>query len=209
MQGNVIQSGGLPQNPSGSQDVTASLDAQGGVLVSQLHGQYGALTKAGRLYFAQAIVAAPIIYTTAAGTGGPLLWNPPSSGVNAQLIAVGIGTTVVSTVAAALGITGGTGQNLIPSTTTAIDGSGNCFLGGPAAKVSSFRLGTVSTAGAFLIPFGHLQTGALTVENTGIKWVDLCGFLIFGPGSWAAVSVSATATTHAGTIGLLWTENPV
>ena len=209
MQGNVVQSGGLPQLGGGVQDITASLDAQGGILVSELHGKYAALSKAGRLFFAQAIVAAPVIYSTAAGTGGPLLWNPPGSGVNAQLIAVGLGVTVVSTVAAALGITGGTGQNVVPTTTTAIDGSGNCYFGGAAAKVSSFRIGTVTTAGAFLIPFGKLSTGALTVDNTGIAWIDLWGVNTFGPGGWASVSVSATATTTAATIGLIWTENPV
>lgn len=209
MQANVVQSGGLPQLGGGAQDITAAMDAQGGLLVSELNGKYAGLSKAGRLFFAQAIVTAPVIYSTAAGTGGPLLWNPPGSGVNAQLIAASIGVTTVSTVAAAIGITGGTGQNVVPTSTTAIDGSGNCFFGGAAAKVSSFRVGTVATAGAFLIPFGQLHTGALTVDNTGVEWLDLWGAITFGPGSWASVAASATATTTVATIGLIWAENPV
>lgn len=209
MHANVVQPGGLPQLPGGSSDQVVSLDTQGGLLVSELHGKYGALSKSGRLFFAQAIVTAPVIFSTAAGTGGPLLWNPPGSGVNGQLIAAGLGVTTVTTVAAALGITGGTGQNVIPTTTTAIDGSGNCFFGGAAAKVNSFRIGTVTTAGAFLIPFGALHTGALTVDNTLMAWIDLYGMLTFGPGSWASIAASATATTTVATLALLWTENPV
>ena len=209
IQGDVLQSGGVPALASGAKNAGLMFDRQNAALVSELNAKYGALSISGRLFFAQAIVAAPVIFTTAAGTGGPLLWNPPGSGVNAQLIAASIGVTVVTTVAAALGITGGTGQNVVPTTTTAIDGSGNCFFGGAAAKVSSFRIGTVGVAGTFLIPFGKLSTGALTVDNTGIALVDLGGLFTFGPGGWASVSVSATATTTAATIGLLWVELPI
>lgn len=205
LQGNV----GLQAQSAGAQGVTAAMDRQGGLLVSALNPKYSALSMSGKLYFAHAIVTAPVIYSTAAGTGGPLLWNPPGSGVNAQLIAAGVGVSTASTVAAALGITGGTGQNLVPSSTTAIDGSGNAFLGGAAAKILSYRVGTVTTAGAFLIPFGAVHTGALTVDIQPISWVDLAGVLTFGPGSWASIAASATASTTVATLSLLWVEHPI
>ena len=209
IQGDVLQSGGVPALASGAKNAGLMFDRQNAALVSELNAKYGALSISGRLFFAQAIVTAPVIYSTAAGTGGPLLWNPPGSGVIAQLVAAGLGVTTVTTVAAALGITGGTGQNVVPTSTTAIDGSGNCYFGGAAAKVSSFRVGTVAVAGTFLIPFGQLHTGALTVDNTGIEWFDLWGALSFGPGGWASVAASATATTTVATIGLLWAELPI
>ena len=209
IQGDVLQSGNVPGLASGAKNASLMFDRQNGALISQLNAKYGALSISGRLFFAQAIVTAPVIFSTAAGTGGPLLWNPPGSGVIAQLVAASLGVTTVSTVAAALGITGGTGQNVVPTTTTAIDGSGNCYLGGAVAKVSSFRIGTVAVAGTFLIPFGAVHTGALTVDNTGIAWIDLCGAVTFGPGGWASVAASATATTTVATIGLLWAELPI
>ena len=209
LQGDVLQSGGVPALASGSKNAGLIFDRQNAALVSQMNAKYGALSISGKLFFAQAIVTAPVIFSTAAGTGGPLLWNPPGSGVIAQLVAAGLGVTTVSTVAAALGITGGVGQNVVPTTTTAIDGSGNCYFGGAAAKVSSFRIGTVAVAGAFLIPFGKLSTGALTVDNTGIGWIDLLGINSFGPGGWASVAASATATTTVATIGLIWAELPI
>lgn len=209
MQGNVMQVGGVPSLAGGAQNAGAVFDRQNALLVSGLNAKYGALSRSGRLYFAQAIVTAPVIFSTAIGTGGPLLWNPPGSGVDAQLIAVSYGVTVVTTVAAALGITGAADQNVAPTTTTAIDGSGNAFIGGAAAKVSSFRIGTVTTAGAFLIPFAHAHTGALTVDTSGVQFVDLGGLITIKPGSWASVAASATATTLVATIGLVWAELPV
>ena len=200
---------GLANQSAGAKSVPVSLDRQSAVHVSELNAKYSALSRAGRLFFAQAIVTAPVIFSTAAGTGGPLLWNPPSSGVDAQLIAAGLGVTTVSTVAAALGITGGTGQNVIPTSTTAIDGSGNMYFGGVGAKVQSYRIGTVTTAGAFLVPFGKVSTGALTVDNTGIHWVDLAGMFTFGPGGWASIAGSATASTTVATLSLIWSELPV
>ena len=120
---------------------------------------------------AQAIVTAPVIYTTAAGTGGPLLWNPPTSEVNAVILGVSFGITVVTTVAAALGLTGNSGQTVAPSSTTAIDGRANLKIGGAAGACTPYRVGTVAVAGAFLLPFAHLHTGALTVDNV---WHRLC-----------------------------------
>lgn len=209
MQGDVIQTGSLPSLAGGTKNASASFDRQGGLLVSELNGKYSGLSAAGKLFFAHAIVTAPVIYSTAAGTGGPLLWNPPGSGVNAQLIAASVGVTTVTTVAAALGITGGVSQNVAPTSTTTIDGSGNSFFGGATAKVNSYRVGTVASAGTYLIPFGALHTGALTVDNTAIAWVDLCGMLTFGPGGWASIAASATATTTVATLGLMWAELPV
>ena len=44
-------------------------------VVSQVHGQYYEQAKRGNIFFGQATVTAPVIFSTEAGTGGPLLWN--------------------------------------------------------------------------------------------------------------------------------------
>ena len=167
----------------------------------------------GRLYVAYATVTAPVIWSTAAGTGGPLLWNNSAVGVtgavNAVLLAVGVGITTASTAASALGITMNSGQPAAPTTTTAIDAVGNTYPGGgvPAA-CNTYRKGTVATAGAFFIPTHTLDTAALTANPMAMQWADLGGAFIVPPGSWAAVAASATATTAVVDIGLLWAEVP-
>ena len=161
------------------------------------------------LFMAQAIVTAPVIYTTAAGTGGPLLWNPPTCEVNAVILGVSFGITVVTTVAAALGLTGNSGQTVAPCSTTAIDGRANLKIGGAAGACTPYRVGTVAVAGAFLLPFGHVHTGALTVDTTGVAFVDIGGALIVPPGAWCSIAASATASTTVGTFGMVYEEVPV
>jgi hypothetical protein len=195
--------------PDGFVPDSLRLGHAGEMIVQQLHGRYYEQARRGNLFMAQAIVTAPVIYTTAAGTGGPLLWNPPTSGVNAVILAVSMGITVVSTVAAALGLTGNTGQTSAPTTTTAIDGRANLFLGRPASASTPYRIGTPANAGAFLLPFAALHTGALTVDNMPIGFVDVGGAFIIPPGAWGSIAASATATTAVGTFGMIYEEVPI
>ena len=180
----------------------------GDVIVSELMGRYYEISRSGRLFLAQAIVTAPVVYTVAASTGGPLLWNGTST-VNAVILAVGFGHTVTATVAATLGLTGNTGQVSAPTTTTAIDGSGSLFLGQAGPACSVFRVGTVVNAGKYLMPFADIELGAQTVETSAVKWIDIGGAFIIPPGAWGSVAASATATTAVLTIGLIWAEVPV
>lgn len=178
------------------------------LIVSGCNGRYYEMARNGRIFAAQAIVTAPVLYTTAAGTGGPLLWNG-SSTVMGVVLAVGIGITVVTTVAAAVGITGGTGQTVAPTATTAIDGVRCTYIGGPSPAITAYRVGTVSVAGNFLLPVAQLHTGALTVDNVGMGWVDVGGSIICPPNCWVSLAASATATTTVGQFGLIWAEVPV
>ena len=177
-------------------------------LFSQLHGRFYSLAERGDLYMAHAIVTAPVVYTTAAGTGGPLLWNK-SQTHNAVLLAVGYGQTVVTTVAAALGITGNDEQTVAPTSTTAIDSTENLRIGGRASRVTAYRVGTPAAAGNFLMPFAHAHTGALTTAPGVVNWVPLDGMIVLPPNTWASVAASATATTLVASISLVWAEVPV
>lgn len=178
------------------------------VIVSELMGRYYELCRNGRLFMAHAIVTAPVIYTTAAGTGGPLIWNG-SPKVNVVPLAVGFGVTVVTTVAAALGLTGNSGQTSAPTTTTAIDSRANMLIGGAASNSTPYRIGTVTNAGNFFFPFAHLHTGALTVDTTGMQWLDIGGAVIVPPNSWVSIAASATAATTVASIGIIYAEVPV
>ena len=181
-------------------------DRQGAQVVTELNGRYYEQAFRKNLFWAHAIVTAPVIYSTAAGTGGPLLYNGTAN-VNAVLLGVGFGNTTVTTVAAALGITGG--PTTAPSATTAIDSRTNAFIGGASSACTPYRVGTVSAAGTFFLPFAHLHTGALTVDTSGVLWVDLGGSIVVPPGYFASVAASATATTAVASISLLWAELPI
>ncbi len=190
--------------------VTSQPLRQGGLadmIVSACQGRYYELARAGRVFVAQAIVTAPVVYTTAAGTGGPIIWNGTST-VMGVILAASFGLTVVSTVAAALGITGNTGQTADPAG-TAIDGTRCTYLGGPTSALKAYRVATVTVAGNFLLPFAQLHTGALTVDNATMGWVDIGGSVIVPPNCWASIAASATATTTVGQFGLMWAEVPV
>lgn len=196
---------------SGTEGVANNVDmgVQKSLFVSEYHGRLYELSYRKKIFMAHAIVTAPVIYTTAAGTGGPLIWNG-STTVNAVLLKVGFGVSTVSTVAAALGITGNSGQTAAPTSTTAIDSSKSLFVGSNQASLCSvYRVGTPSSAGNFFFPFADLHTGALTTNVGAMNWVDLEGGIIVPPNSWASVAASATATTTVASIGLIWAEIPV
>ena len=181
---------------------------QGEQIHSQLHGRYYEQASRGRLFTAHAIITAPVIFSTAAGTGGPLLWNG-SSTHRLAILAVGWGISTVSTVAAVLGLTGGTGQVAAPASTTAVDSVKNCFLGGAAPAASAYRLGTVSAAGNFFHPLGDLKTGALTTEPGSMNWVDVGGMFVVPQYGWISVAASATASTTVGNFAIVWEEIPL
>lgn len=205
-------------NPNSTQLITASgslgavvpqyADQQGGTLVSHLNADYYQLAYQGKLFQAHAIVTAPVIYTTAAGTGGPLIWNG-SQNTNVVLLAVTCAITVVTTVAAALGITGNSGQTAAPSSTTVIDSNRSLKIGGSLPQSTAYRIGTPSNAGNFFLPFADLHTGALTVDNLGMGFIDLKGMVVVPPNSWVSVAASATATTTVANIGLVYAELPI
>jgi hypothetical protein len=177
------------------------------------NSSYYDLARRQQVFSALAIATAPVIWSTAAGTGGPLLWNnTAAAGTGPRVLAVILGVsvtiTVASTAGAGLGLTGGIGQTAAPTTTTAIDGAVNTNIGGPLPQCNLYRKGTVANAGNFFMPTHSLDTGALTVGSLGNTWVDLGGSVIVPPGSWVAVAAAATATAAVLQIGLMWAEIP-
>lgn len=181
---------------------------QGDIIASDLHGRYYEQAQRGRLFTAHAIITAPVIFSTAAGTGGPLLWNG-STTHKAAILAIGWGLTVTTTVVAVLGLTGNSGQSSAPGSTTAVDSVKNCLMGGQAPACTAYRVGTPSAAGNFFHPLGDALTGAITTRIGSFNWLDLGGMFVLPPGGWISPAASATATTLAGNFGIIWEEIPV
>lgn len=179
------------------------------LIVSELQGRYYENASRGNLFSAFAIVTAPVIFSTAASTGGPLVWNPSTSGKNVAVLAVTCALTVVTTVAAALGLTGNTGQTSAPSSATAADGRSSGLIGGAASVSTPYRVGTVTNAGGFFYPLITLNTGALTVDSMKLGWIDVGGAVVCPPGSWVSIAASATATTTVAQLGMVYAEIPI
>lgn len=177
-------------------------------IISQLQGRYYELAYRGELFQAYAIVTAPVIYTTAAGTGGPLIWNN-SSDRNVVILAVTFGSSVVTTVAGTLGLTGNSGQTAAPTTTTAIDSNRNLKIGGALPKSTAYRIGTVASAGNFFVPLTAFHTGALTVDTTVPGFIDVGGAVVCPPDCWVSLAGSATMSTLVAQLGLIYTEVPL
>jgi hypothetical protein len=181
----------------------------GETVVSEVLGRYSTLAKAGKVFQAYAIVTAPVIFSTAAGTGGPLIWNKPNSGVEAHILAMSYALGTASTVAGSIGFTGNAGQTSAPTSTTAIDASGSTYIGGQTTQMGGvYRVGTPSVAGASYIPLVEVHTGAVTVDTTKPTWVDIGGTIIIPQGSWGAIAGNATLTTAVIGINLIWAELP-
>lgn len=193
---------------------------------------YYDLARKGQIFMAQAIITAPVAYTTAAGTGGPLLWNgtggstvvgegpgavlTSNAQVDAIILGVSWGVTVAETTAGiALGLTGGGGQMAAPTTTTAIDGITSSRINisnigpkGAGNQCSAYRVGTVATAGNWFLPLASLDTTALTAMPHQPNYVDLAGLIVVPPNGWLSVSASAAGTAAVLQVGLIWAEIP-
>ncbi len=179
----------------------------GELIVQELHGRYYEQCKRGNLFYSRAVVTAPAGIASSNGIGAPLLWNGTNT-IVAVPLAIAISQSVVSTVAGSLGFAVGP-QATTPTSTTVIDSSGNCYLGGSAPAASVYRVGTLSVVPPSFIPFATVATGSLTTTNLSINWVDLGGCIQVPYGYYFAVAGSATLSTMAAQITLIWEEVPV
>ena len=180
------------------------------LLVSEWSGKYSTLAKSGKLFSAHALVTAPVAFGTAAGMGGPLLWNKPNSNVDAHVLAVTFGgLSTAATAAGGIGLTGNAGQTVAPTATTAIDSIQNMLVGGPATALGGvFRIGTVANAGVGIMPLVAVGTGAITAVEIETSWVDVGGAFIIPPGAWGSLAGTVAITAGVIALGILWAELP-
>lgn len=185
-----------------------------GILGEVLQGSLGpsvsTLVKRGLVHTAYAKVTTPAVYSTTSGVGlgGPLLWNPSTTNVDAHLLAV---SAVVQT--AATSSVGGLGwttglQPSAPTTTTAIDGSGNALVGGPASALTAYEIGTVNGTQTTFCPLIQVDTGAITVQNMTPAWIPLKGVFVLTPGNFGSITGSVLFTSLVIYVGLMWAELP-
>ena len=180
------------------------------VIVSELNGRYYEAAYRGNVFWAGALVTAPVIFSTAAGSGGPFIWNQ-SLTKNLVLLKMTCAIAVVSTVAGALGI--GLGTSTAPSSITvpdacfAANNPGVLLTGTTNAVVG--RIATPSAAAVNFFPVFSINTGALTVAAGLQMTYEFDGGIIVPPGSFATICSSATLSTLQAKLGLCWMEVPI
>jgi len=194
--------------PTGNPNIYQAM--LGEVAVSEILGRYSNLVQSGQVFSAYATVTAPVAFSTAAGVGGPLLWNSSSTkAVHVLAALIGGVSTAYTTTAGTLGLTGNSGQTSAPSSTTTIDASGNMLIGGPASAINAYRIGTVTNAGNRFIPLSNFSTAALTALTQFNSLIDLGGMLVVQPNCWCAIAANAATTAGVQQFGLIWAELPV
>ena len=172
---------------------------------------YYQLAKAGKVFVAFASVTAPVAFGTAAGMGGPLLWNNTGQAaggvtrVMAVILGVAVGWTTAPAATGALGITWGSGQTAAPTSPTAIDGVANVLTSGPAPLCNSYRVGTVANAGTTILLTHSVSTAANPSQDI---FQPLDGLVQVPPGSWASVAGAAAIASLVAKISLVWAEIP-
>lgn len=176
--------------------------------MSQVHGRYYEQAKRGNIFAAKAIVAAPVIYTTEVGTGGPYLYNT-SSTHEAVLLAIGWGVTTETSVEASFGLTGGYNESGVPTATTAIDDVFCLRVDSSTPRMSTFRVATTLGTNRWYMPLGQMGGVATAARQADIHWIDLGGMIVVPLNSFVSVSASATLTAMAADVIMVWEEVPI
>lgn len=186
----------------------------GELMVSELVARYGSLVKTGRVQTAYATLAAasPVAFNVTNGVlmGGPVVWNKAGSNLDAHILGIGIAVSTANTTGpTTIGLTGNTGQVVVPTSTTAIDAQGNAYIGGPATQMTVYRTMT-PTAGQtppFFLPLFTVGTTALGAQFTP-TYIDVAGAVICGPTSWVSVATNLVPTAFVASIAMIWAELP-
>jgi hypothetical protein len=182
-------------------------DRSGSIVVQDAHGSLAETAQRGNVFSARCTsITAMVIYTTAAGTGGPFIWNSSTNKV-VSILKVGWTITTAATATGMIGVATGTGMTVAP-TNVAITDTGNCYIGGPASSASVYNTAT-STGTPRFIPLAQISTGATSTVMANTPWFDFRGALVIPPNCWVSLASSATLTTCVMSTTMLWEELPL
>lgn len=216
---NVLKSlTGLVRNPANSpyndgDEVPLSLGRDGAVHSVSIHGKWYTAARRGNLFIASTALAGvtiPVDDTTAlASTAG--IVNPLGSGVNCELVAIGINNTTVAVAVKPnsivfqknLSTTGGA-----PTSVTALTSHALPLSSGSAVAKCVAHSAATFTNSAEMAPrlnfMGTLQTAVGEVKG----WYQFDGEIVFGPDTGMAIVNDVTAIAGQ-KITYVWAEWPV
>lgn len=181
----------------------------GGLVVVQARGKYAEASINDTMCFSYCAARATSVPATA--QIGNIVWNPPSSGVVLSMAKWSAQVQVTS--ATTLGITFGySAQATTPTTATAADAWGSCYLGATSpgnCKAKAYAIGTVVVAPT---PVMNLFHNTAAIATTGVDKMDgdFEGLWTIPPGYVCCLSAITAAVAASGmTSTLTWEEIPV
>lgn len=185
---------------------------QGDQIASELHGKYYTSTYNGNTFWAnRTAVTVPAIAATLVSVF--TLYNPPSSGVNAEIIDTEVGMVLATTVVDAVGWYYSTAAltALGTFTTPGVAGTnyGSNIIGStPGNKVLFYSAYTHSGTPVRADIIGSF--GATTNANSSLPAKVYDGRLILPPGIAMSVAMSTAAGTTSGLdLSVRWAEFPI
>ncbi len=197
---------GAPQNAGPGPNINQGGNPQGDVWVSEVHGKWYSMARAGRVFVATTLIAGVTIpvNTATAMTFG--IYNPVASGVNLELVSLAIGWPAAD--APVVGTILGTVSQQTPTSVTLI---ANPVLQMPLGSPGAWsRVGQVFTAATFVASTSHIPLINLPVVTvpSGNAYLEFDGKIILGPGEALALT-STPVQTAAAMPSLIWAEHNV
>ena len=207
--------GNAAKVPSASITGTTTSLLQGNtseLIASQLHGRLGQAAYNGNLFIASTAAAGVTIPISSTTAPTFTLLNPLGSNVNAELLFITIGITVVTSVASPLllGYLGGLTSATNPTSTTARAITNAKLNSGNASICNFFTAATLAAATTLFATIGQITATNATAGNSLGPWfaTDLQGGMLLTPGSLVHVCGTAAQTSPT-TISLWYAEYPV
>lgn len=206
------QVGPITSNVSLGQGVqtVARAGNMGDLIVSECHGRYYEPTYRRNVFNAASQAATTTTVGLALIYTGLLLYNPPGSTINVNILKVGYAFTVAFPAAAAVGLMCGfNGATAVTHTVAGV--THNSFFGvGASSQAGVDTSSTMPTAPFVTNLFATGLTGAITTEElvTG-DVVDMEGSIILPPGGYAAIYTSTVSGTSGFFGSFSWEEVPV
>lgn len=192
-----------------SNEPAVSLGLNGEQLASEIHGKFYTVNKRNNLFTANVTaVTVPVNATTLVSVFG--LYNPPTSGIDMELIDLDITTVLATIVVNTYGLYFSADKNAATATFTTKGTAQSGYLdGGPAGNRGQFYSAVthVGTPVLWRILGGDL---AVTSTQVGGIHVDFDGKAIIRPGTLVSVATTTAAAQTSGTaVGATWAEWPV
>lgn len=189
----------------GAGDQSLRQSRMGSLVVTNAHGTYFEAASRRNIFRAHATISGILAYNLTT-IGGPVIWN--SGPNNVVIIGLGYALTSAAFSSGAIGLTGAGGQYSAPSASGPTVSSGNCYIGGQLPSANAYATATVVNTGTFLLPFGQIHSGALTVDTSQANWVEFGGMVVVPPGTWISPAASTTIPNVILQIGVVWEEVP-
>jgi hypothetical protein len=200
-----------PRFAGDSSQVAQRAAKDGTTVVTDAHGRYYEQVYRGNAFFLNLAAGAATAFTGGAG-GTPLLavYNPPGSGKNLIIVAVGVANRVAASAAGVVsfGLWGGPTANITGTQTNPTNMLSLAASGSTAKGFVNTAL-TGSTAVGQILPLATYYWATAASALLTPVFCDVGGLVIVAPGNMAALGGTAALTSATYDATVIWEEQPV